>query len=222
MFGREPTSLSDGRNISVDIFKDDYDEYIKHHLDKIDRTRKLVINNTIKIQERIKINYDKEHMERSYEPRELVAVWTPIRKIGKCEKLLRKYFGPYRILKMMSSVNYMIEPKDNPGQDPLIVHVSRLKPYYERMNEIYWLDKGGQTGDGHKDLQAMGAVICIFRDWHHCRVKAKTSLQDNDVSIDDTTTKLFFTPQEKEHQSTRDKVPKLRRNPWQDTSDPYQ
>ncbi|UYV69617.1 hypothetical protein LAZ67_6004101 [Cordylochernes scorpioides] len=140
MFGREPTSLSDGRNISVDIFKDDYDEYIKHHLDKIDRTRKLVINNTIKIQERIKINYDKEHMERSYEPRELVAVWTPIRKIGKCEKLLRKYFGPYRILKMMSSVNYMIEPKDNPGQDPLIVHVSRLKPYYERMNEVIYED----------------------------------------------------------------------------------
>ncbi|UYV83149.1 hypothetical protein LAZ67_23000001, partial [Cordylochernes scorpioides] len=60
-------------------------------------------------------------MERSYEPGELVAVWTPIRKIGKCEKLLRKYFGPYRILKKLSNVNYLIEPKDNPGQDPLIV-----------------------------------------------------------------------------------------------------
>ncbi|UYV75188.1 K02A2.6-like, partial [Cordylochernes scorpioides] len=136
MFGREPTSLLDDRNISVDIDKDDYDEYIKHHLDKIDRTRKLVINNTIKTQERMKKNYAKKHIERSYEPGELVAVWTPIRKIGKCEKLLRKYFGPYRILKKMSSVNYLIEPKDNPGQDPLIVHVSRIKPYYERMDEV--------------------------------------------------------------------------------------
>ncbi|UYV79013.1 K02A2.6-like, partial [Cordylochernes scorpioides] len=136
MFGREPTSLLDDRNISVDIEKDDYDEYIKHHLDKINRTRKLVINNTIKTQERMKKNYDKKHMERSYEPGELVAVWTPIRKIGKCEKLLRKYFGPYRILKKLSNVNYLIEPKDNPGQDPLIVHVSRLKPYFERIDEI--------------------------------------------------------------------------------------
>ncbi|UYV79055.1 K02A2.6-like, partial [Cordylochernes scorpioides] len=135
MFGREPTSLLDDRNISVDIDKDDYDEYIKHHLDKINRTRKLVINNTIKTQERMKKNYDKKHMERSYEPGELVAVWTPIRKIGKCEKLLRKYFGPYRILKKLSNVNYLIEPKDNPGQDPLIVHVSRLKPYFERIDE---------------------------------------------------------------------------------------
>ncbi|UYV71106.1 hypothetical protein LAZ67_8001723 [Cordylochernes scorpioides] len=139
MFGREPTSLLDDRNISVDIDKDDYDEYIKHHLDKINRTRKLVINNTIKTQERMKKNYDKKHMERSYEPGELVAVWTPIRKIGKCEKLLRKYFGPYRILKKLSNVNYLIEPKDNPGQDPLIVHVSRLKPYFERIDEVFWI-----------------------------------------------------------------------------------
>ncbi|UYV81072.1 hypothetical protein LAZ67_19002693 [Cordylochernes scorpioides] len=36
----------------------------------------------------------------------------------------------------MSSVNYLIEPKDNPGQDPLVVHVSRIKPYYERMDEL--------------------------------------------------------------------------------------
>ncbi|UYV72398.1 hypothetical protein LAZ67_9002947, partial [Cordylochernes scorpioides] len=152
MFGREPTSLLDDRNISVDIDKDDYDEYIKHHLDKINRTRKLVINNTIKTQERMKKNYDKKHMERSYEPGELVAVWTPIRKIGKCEKLLRKYFGPYRILKKLSNVNYLIEPKDNPGQDPLIVHVSRIKPYFERIDEVNHEDvttSGEGEAQGH-------------------------------------------------------------------------
>ncbi|UYV75671.1 hypothetical protein LAZ67_13000963 [Cordylochernes scorpioides] len=156
MFGREPTSLLDDRNISVDIDKDDYDEYIKHHLDKIERTRKLVINNTIKTQERMKKNYDKKHMERSYEPGELVAVWTPIRKIGKCEKLLRKYFGPYRILKKMSSVNYLIEPKDNPGQDPLIVHVSRIKPYYERMDEVIHEDV---TTSGEGEVTKLRGVL---------------------------------------------------------------
>ncbi|UYV71437.1 hypothetical protein LAZ67_8003186, partial [Cordylochernes scorpioides] len=167
MFGREPTSLLDDRNISVDIDKDDYDEYIKHHLDKINRTRKLVINNTIKTQERMKKNYDKKHMERSYEPGELVAVWTPVRKIGKCEKLLRKYFGPYRILKKLSNVNYLIEPKDNPGQDPLIVHVSRLKPYFERIDEVTHEDKNktirivikGMPIEGLIDTGAM--VSCI-------------------------------------------------------------
>ncbi|UYV65368.1 hypothetical protein LAZ67_3004085 [Cordylochernes scorpioides] len=49
----------------------------------------------------------------------------------------------------------------------------------------------------------------------HCCVKAKTSLQDGDVPIDDTTIKPLFTPQEKERKGTRDKVPRLRWNPWQ-------
>ncbi|UYV72352.1 hypothetical protein LAZ67_9002754 [Cordylochernes scorpioides] len=49
----------------------------------------------------------------------------------------------------------------------------------------------------------------------HRRVKAKTSLQDDDVPIDDTTTKPLFTPQEKGRKGTMDKVPRLRWNPWQ-------
>ncbi|UYV85058.1 hypothetical protein LAZ67_X004421 [Cordylochernes scorpioides] len=89
-----------------------------------------------KTQERMKRNYDKKHNEKIYEPGHLVAVCRPVRKIGNCEKLLRKYFGPYRILKKLSNVNYLIEPKDNPGQHPLIVHVSRLKPYFERIDEL--------------------------------------------------------------------------------------
>ncbi|UYV74535.1 hypothetical protein LAZ67_12000036 [Cordylochernes scorpioides] len=135
LFGREPMSLLDDENIPTDSNMDDYDEYIENYLDKIARTRQVVINNTEKTQERMRRNYDKKHNEKIYEPGHLVAVWTPVRKIGKCEKLLRKYFGPYRILKKLSNVNYLIEPKDNPGQDPLIVHVSRLKPYFERIDE---------------------------------------------------------------------------------------
>ncbi|UYV63554.1 hypothetical protein LAZ67_2004645 [Cordylochernes scorpioides] len=49
----------------------------------------------------------------------------------------------------------------------------------------------------------------------HRRVKAKTSLQGDDVPIDDTTTKPLFTPQEKGRKGTRDKVPRLQCNPWQ-------
>ncbi|UYV78601.1 hypothetical protein LAZ67_16002112, partial [Cordylochernes scorpioides] len=145
LFGREPMSLLDDDNIPIDSNMNNYDEYIENYLDKIARTRQVVINNTEKTQERMKRNYDKKHNERIYEPGHLVAVWTPVRKIGKCEKLLRKYFGPYRILKKLSNVNYLIEPKDNPGQDPLIVHVSRLKPYFERIDEVTHEDVGYVT-----------------------------------------------------------------------------
>ncbi|UYV60603.1 hypothetical protein LAZ67_1001638 [Cordylochernes scorpioides] len=49
----------------------------------------------------------------------------------------------------------------------------------------------------------------------HRRAKAKTSLEDDDVPIDDTTTKPLFTLQENGRKGTRDKVPRLRWNPWQ-------
>ncbi|UYV64486.1 hypothetical protein LAZ67_3000928, partial [Cordylochernes scorpioides] len=156
LFGREPMSLLDDENIPTDSNMDDYDEYIENYLDKIARTRQVVINNTEKTQERMKRNYDKKHNEKIYEPGHLVAVWTPVRKIGKCEKLLRKYFGPYQILKKLSNVNYLIEPKDNPGQDPLIVHVSRLKPYFERIDEVT-----------HEDVTTSGEGEVLFLDYHH-------------------------------------------------------
>ncbi|UYV67968.1 hypothetical protein LAZ67_5002657 [Cordylochernes scorpioides] len=43
-----------------------------------------------------------------------------------------------------------VEPKDNPGQDPLIVHVSRIKPYYERMDEVIHEDV---TTSGEGEVQ---------------------------------------------------------------------
>ncbi|UYV75715.1 K02A2.6-like [Cordylochernes scorpioides] len=146
---------------------DDYGEYIENYLDKIARTRQVVINNTEKTQERMKRNYDKKHNERIYEPGHLVAVWTTVRKIGKCEKLLRKYFGPYQILNKLSDVNYLIEPKDNPGQDPFIVHVSRFKPYFERIDEVI-----------HEDVTTSGEGEVLHHGWlRHVLERCETCLR---------------------------------------------
>ncbi|UYV64363.1 hypothetical protein LAZ67_3000406, partial [Cordylochernes scorpioides] len=192
LFGREPMSLLDDENIPTDSNMDDYDEYIENYLDKIARTRQVVINNTEKTQERMKRNYDKKHNEKIYEPGHLVAVWTPVRKIGKCEKLLRKYFGPYRILKKLSNVNYLIEPKDNPGQDPLIVHVSRLKPYFERIDEVTHEDiQLLKTEDKEKKKQinnrgvvyySLINILCIPNDPSVSRKMAFESLNQDNVT----------------------------------------
>ncbi|UYV63625.1 RPL37A [Cordylochernes scorpioides] len=69
----------------------------------------------------------------------------------------------------------------------------------------------------HLDRRTSLYVIYkILAPGFHRRVKAKTSFQDDDVPIDDdTTTKPLFTPQENGRKGTRDKVPRLRWNPWQ-------
>ncbi|UYV77349.1 hypothetical protein LAZ67_15000598, partial [Cordylochernes scorpioides] len=43
LFGREPMSLLDDENIPTDSNMDDYDEYIENYLDKIARTRQLIM-----------------------------------------------------------------------------------------------------------------------------------------------------------------------------------
>ncbi|UYV80861.1 K02A2.6-like [Cordylochernes scorpioides] len=68
LFGREPMSLFDDENIPMDSNMNDYYEYIENYLEKIARTRQVVVNNTEKTQERMKRNYDKKHNEKIYEP----------------------------------------------------------------------------------------------------------------------------------------------------------
>ncbi|UYV63494.1 hypothetical protein LAZ67_2004306 [Cordylochernes scorpioides] len=79
--------------------------------------------------------------------------------------------------------------------------LSGEKPFYRR-------DYGDKRDTNHACRRRLTPGF-------HRRVKAKTSFQDNDVPIDDTTTKPLFTPQQKGRKGTRDKVTRLRWNPWQ-------
>lgn len=82
------------------------------------------------------IRYNLHHRQVTYEPGDQVWVWTPIRRRGLSEKLLSKYFGPYRVLRRVSDVNYEVIPDEDLSSPkrrlprPEIVHVVRLKPYF--------------------------------------------------------------------------------------------
>ncbi|KAG0433872.1 hypothetical protein HPB47_019520 [Ixodes persulcatus] len=70
-------------------------------------------------------------------PGDRVWVWTPIRLRGLSEKLLRRYFGPYKALRRLGDLNYEVlpdgtRPSRRRQPRPEVVHVVRLKPYYER------------------------------------------------------------------------------------------
>ncbi|UYV71199.1 hypothetical protein LAZ67_8002143 [Cordylochernes scorpioides] len=58
----------------------------------------------------------------------------PIRKVGLSEKLLKRYFGPYKVTKKLSEVTYEVEPVDpspRSREAKDIVHVIRMKPYLD-------------------------------------------------------------------------------------------
>lgn len=81
--------------------------------------------------------YNLRHRHVEYHPGDQVWVWTPVRRQGLSEKLLSRYFGPYKVVRRMSDVNYEVVPDGTMSPQrrkhyPEIVHVLRLKPYFTR------------------------------------------------------------------------------------------
>ncbi|UYV67971.1 hypothetical protein LAZ67_5002670 [Cordylochernes scorpioides] len=94
----------------------------------------LACLNILQAQSKDKERYDKKHHEVTYKEGDLVWVFTPVRTVGLSEKLLKRYFGFYRMIRKISSVNYQVEGvtdtrRRRKTQD--IVHVLRMKPYHD-------------------------------------------------------------------------------------------
>ncbi|XP_070382686.1 uncharacterized protein [Dermacentor albipictus] len=72
-----------------------------------------------------------------YQPGECVWVWIPIERRALSEKLLRRYFVPYKIIRRIGALDCEVVPdgisvSQRRRSRPEIVHVVRLKPYYQR------------------------------------------------------------------------------------------
>lgn len=78
--------------------------------------------------------YNLRRRNVAYHPGDRVWVWTPIRRPGLSEKLLSRYFGPYKVLRRVSDLTYEVFPDGAVSSRrqlrPETVHVVRLKPYY--------------------------------------------------------------------------------------------
>lgn len=82
-------------------------------------------------------HYNLRRRHTEFQQGDEVWVWTPVRRRGLSEKLLRRYFGPYKVLRRLSDVTYEVVPSSHvfPARRqprPETVHVVRMKPYYTR------------------------------------------------------------------------------------------
>lgn len=105
---------------------------------KAEEARQLARFRIRKQQETDARQYNLRRRLVEYRPGDLVWVWTPIRRRGLSEKLLRRYFGPYKVIRRVSDVNYEVLPESEAPISPRrrphaeVVHVVRLKPYHAR------------------------------------------------------------------------------------------
>lgn len=108
------------------------DEYVQLIATQAEEVRQLARIHILKSQETDKRRYDEKHRPVCYSIDDLVWVFTPIRKVGLSEKLLKRYFGPYRVIRKLSDVTYEVEALDQNNKRRSCkdkVHVLRMKPY---------------------------------------------------------------------------------------------
>ncbi|UYV77696.1 K02A2.6-like, partial [Cordylochernes scorpioides] len=127
------------------------EDYVGHLVTNAKDARMLARLNILQAQSKDKELYDKKHQEVTYKEGDLVWVFTPVRTVGLSEKFLKRYFGPYRVIRKMSSVNYQVEGvtdtrRRRKTQD--IVHVVRMKPYHdpevqEQIAQGHWWRRRG-------------------------------------------------------------------------------
>ncbi|GFS68723.1 transposon Tf2-6 polyprotein [Trichonephila clavipes] len=118
-------------------------DFVDNNITKIaaraEESRQLARVHTLRAQDKDRRRYDSKHQMVSYAPGDLVWVYTPVRKVGLSEKLLRRYFGPYQVLRRLSAVTYEVQDFDPASRKRKlreVVHVLRMKPYHDPAEQI--------------------------------------------------------------------------------------
>ncbi|RWS22906.1 pol polyprotein-like protein [Leptotrombidium deliense] len=132
IFGREP-------NFPIDVALNTNNNYVKKQSDHINKMRGEALEYLKQSQIKNKELYDKKHRSVKFKPGEYVYVKTPTRKVGLSEKLLHQFYGPYKVIKQVTPVDYLIEnhrPESKKKLTRDVVHVYRMKKFIER-NEYF-------------------------------------------------------------------------------------
>lgn len=121
-------------NIGIDtkIIPENLDYNIKKSLQELSKVRQTIPDYIKKAQIIQKQNYDKTHKLTQYEPNQLVLIKFPFQEQNKTSKLAPKYRGPFKIISKKNDVNYLVELVLNKKITRDIVHIRRLKPYFQR------------------------------------------------------------------------------------------
>jgi hypothetical protein len=76
------------------------------------------------------------HQQAARPPTSPVLFYKPFRAVGKVEKLLHRWLGPYVVVTELSEVNYEIRLASGEKKSSEIAHVERLKKFHGSLDEI--------------------------------------------------------------------------------------
>lgn len=114
-------------------------DYAARVVSRAEESRQLARLRTLEAQEKDCRRYNAKHRMVHYKTGDLVWIFTPVRKVGLSEKLLKRYFGPYQVLRQLSDVTYEVQdfdPSSRRRKQKDVVHVLRMKPYFDPEDQL--------------------------------------------------------------------------------------
>ena len=106
-------------------------EYVMTLKERLKRVNDFARDNLLIMQDKMKVNFDKDAVDRNFDIGDKVLLFLPVRKFP----LQAKYQGPFEVVKRVGEVNYVIS---TPGRrkSQRLVHVNLLKKYHQRKTEV--------------------------------------------------------------------------------------
>ena len=136
VFLREP-------RVGIDLFLDksepayqNSDEYAETVRERMQKAYRIVSDQLKATFDRAKRRYDQRIREVRFKLNSYVWFYCPKLHAGRGRKFRKLTDGPYRIIRILNDVNYVIQK--NPGSRPQICHVDRLLKYEGETPKV-WL-----------------------------------------------------------------------------------
>ncbi|UYV63284.1 hypothetical protein LAZ67_2003650 [Cordylochernes scorpioides] len=138
--GFSPFYLIHGRDVETPLYtilayreNTSLEDYVESMVTNAEDARQLARLNILRSQERDKSRYDQSHRPVHYQTGDLVWVFTP--------KLLKRYFGPYRVNRQLSEVTYEVEPLEKRPRQRKTKDIVHRRSKTSNPNSKPWFDR---------------------------------------------------------------------------------
>jgi hypothetical protein len=110
------------------------ERYVEEVLERVENARRTAVKNLTVIDGKLIDKYKDLPELPQYKVGELILVYDPVTPPKTNGKLMRRWTGPYQVLKRLSAVNYevkAVQPKSNRVKRIKKVHIYRIRPYLQ-------------------------------------------------------------------------------------------
>ena len=160
-------------------------DYVSKFRDKLKKACELAQQNLKTSQSKMKMLYDRKSQNCIFKPGDKVLVLLPVQG----NTLQTRYHGPYKVLKRVGDLDYIIETPDR-RKSTQLCHVNMVKPYFERgVKKPVMLTDCNIESNSNQEHE-------IWDDTPDLDVECKIRLSNSEI-LDDLETKLSHVPPDK-------------------------